>query len=853
MSRLSPKFLFLLLSVSGFVVLSQGCSKTETQDCVSGNFDACNVCDGDASSCGDCNGVANGDAVEDNCGTCDTDSSNDCVQDCSGEWGGTALEDACGTCDSDSENDCVLDCGSEQCPDLSIASLSYNADTHELRVEVTNQGEVAASQVAVGFILNQDIDEPCTNLGLAGSTTVGLIEAGATAVLDSSEALNMSVLEFLATPGNHRAHVLVDGACVISESNETNNSASVNFSIQDPTQYGYQGLHGYIGSYSSFTPDDYRYGASFYSAVWSLIEKPIANFQIGLPGTWFTPNNSDNTTEPLCPVGTMARDNWPERGPTYQDVFQTMEGGLGYWVGNRFHYGPPKYAMNATPDCYNNQIASPGWPFFGSSAPLPDNLLGIAQLSNRMLIPPDGLPFNGEPHGELVGYGYIALPLTEARSDPQPTGNQSWTLFLNSENFKGPLAYYMPETWSRISHDYPFDHGRGLDARPIRDGLAGSMEINTVPQFQASDSSGTVYSKIPQLQFPVDDQSRTVLVRDVTFYSKDALFNDVEAWKGGGNAPSGVISASSQYQPAVSTWPVTYKQSEKVITGINEAATPSVFSGNVFGLQWSSEGEDGFGKFPQYFRHQGNSVIAVDAADVPVETLLHHKEFMEPGSTPSPYSAEPLNGSWSNPGPIVNTYEATLQDCSTVIYRWYRFIDQPVFQQYDWTNEQKGSLQEIVEKMHMNWSIQTTYLPEPGEGTLASFDSALLVTPPAGLEVGYVPVVIRQEKSTVGACASPEQALINALTAEDLLGAYERQPVQNGWHSVTLVWENSKLWWKNAANSQWGLSFEDGVLKTEENCPYGVSTLGIVLAQDDNGEYLSEVSGLIFNNELYER
>ena len=91
------------------------------------------------------------------------------------------------------------------------------------------------------------------------------------------------------------------------------------------------GLHGYIGSSSSTTPTAYRYGASFYSSVWSLIEQPIANFQIGLPGTWFTPNNLDNTVTPLCPVGTIARDNWPERGPTYEDVFQTMEGGLGYW------------------------------------------------------------------------------------------------------------------------------------------------------------------------------------------------------------------------------------------------------------------------------------------------------------------------------------------------------------------------------------------------------------------------------------------------------------------------------------------------------------------------------------------
>jgi len=46
----------------------------------------------------DCFGIVGGDAVLDNCGTCDNDSSNDCLQDCSGEWGGASVEDVCGTC-----------------------------------------------------------------------------------------------------------------------------------------------------------------------------------------------------------------------------------------------------------------------------------------------------------------------------------------------------------------------------------------------------------------------------------------------------------------------------------------------------------------------------------------------------------------------------------------------------------------------------------------------------------------------------------------------------------------------------------------------------------------------------------
>jgi len=508
---------------------------------------------------------------------------------------------------------------------------------------------------------------------------------------------------------------------------------------------GHRGLHGYIGSHAGSTPREFRYGAGFYASVWSLIERPIRGFQIGLPSTWLTPDNSDNTTEPLCPVGTIARDNWPERGPTYGSVFQTVEGGLGYWAGNRFHYGPPKFSMNATPNCYSTEVASPGWPFFHSSEPLPDDMLGIAQLSNRLLIPPDGLTFQGTPKGELLGYAYMALPLTDARDDPQPTGTHSWTLFLDAANFKGPLAYYLPECWSRISRDYPFDHGRCLDSRPASGPVAGSMEINTVPEFLAKDADGTLYTRIPQLQFPVDDTGRTVLVRDVVMYSKDALWNDVLAWRRGGDAPTGAFKADGMARPEIRTGSVTYRQNKKKITGINELATPTVFDGNVFGLTWGDDVvvEDGMAKFPTFFRDEDDTRLAITAADVPEATTLHTCTFPSPVSNPKPYSAQPLDGSWAQPGPAAGPLETTLADGSTVRYCWYRFIDQPVFQQFDWSQETRDDLQSLIVKMHTAWSIDDTYLPG-SDGELASFDPALFVTPPKGMEHGYVPIVIWQ-------------------------------------------------------------------------------------------------------------
>ncbi|NOR66979.1 MAG: hypothetical protein GQ528_06465, partial [Woeseiaceae bacterium] len=98
-----------------------------------------------------------------------------------------------------------------------------------------------------------------------------------------------------------------------------------------------------------------------------------------------------------------------------------------------------------------------------------------------------------------------------------------------------------------------------------------------------------------------------------------------------------------------------------------------------------------------------------------------------------------------NPGPARGPCKVDLADGSTVTYSWYRFVDQPSFQQYKWSDVKKAKLQSFVEKIHARWPIDTDYMAPPTRGELAALDPALLVTPPAGMEVGYVPIVTHQE------------------------------------------------------------------------------------------------------------
>ncbi len=504
------------------------------------------------------------------------------------------------------------------------------------------------------------------------------------------------------------------------------------------------GLHGYIGFNAPHPPARSEYGAGmgFYSAAWSLVDRPLAGFQIGLASCWITPDNSDNRDRPLAPEGTRAR-RWKERGPTWDSVFQTVEGGLGYWAGNHFRYGPPKFSMNATPQCYDYEIGSPGWSFFYSNEALPDDRLGIAQLSNRLLIPPDGLPFRGRPNGEFLGYTWMALPFTDPERGDPPTGDQSWTCFLSAANFKGPIAYYIPETWSKIGRlfNYPFIYGRGLDARPGKMG-GGAIEINTVPRFDARDANGAGYSKIPRLQFPVDGRGRTILVQDVTYYSKAALYDAFKAWRDGGPACSGRFDEKGVWKPKLTTRTPRYRQAGRKLTGVERVFDTRVFDGNAWGLEWTRSPLSPPGVFPQYYRHAGAERVAVATTDVPAETRLLSQEFRVAGPG-QPYTS-PASDAWTRPGPKLGPFTVRLADGSLVTYAWYRFVDQPSFRQYGWSGEKKAKLQAFVEKIHAAWPTDRDYMAPPARGALVSLDPALLVTPPPGLKRGYVPIVTRQ-------------------------------------------------------------------------------------------------------------
>lgn len=513
-------------------------------------------------------------------------------------------------------------------------------------------------------------------------------------------------------------------------------------------EIGSGGLIGYIASWLNVN-SKFQHGVSFYINVWPLLKAPLYNYQIGLPSSWIIPNNED-FFKALCPKNTPAGE-WTDRGPYFRDVFQTIEGGLGNWLNIAFPTSTPKYRIVATPNCYTYGISTPCWGFESKS--LPARQMGLAQLSNSIVIPPDGITFSKDTNGEVLGNAWMPMYIMpKQNTQPSPTGDYSWTLFLNAKNFSGPLAFFLPEFWSKLSQRYTTIAERGLDARPGQMNCI-AMEVNTVPFFEAKDSKGDLYTKIPALYYPVDSNGNTVLAHGVNFYNADAFYNPLKnAFLNNGVIPKSFnTSAKTCFKPACDVGPLDFKQDEEKqlpIKGLEKTLQTINLKTNgqcQFALQWKDK-KNTNAIFPQYYKQVGNDRVAIDVSQVPAETQLQKQEFA-PAETGAAYtSPAPLdkNKNWNKCVQGQPLVKVTMNDGSSLVYRWYKFIDQPSLQHLNLNAAQKNVLQDRVVRLHKEWSKPLTFMPAPTTGTLANIDPALLVTPPKGLEFGYVPIAIGQ-------------------------------------------------------------------------------------------------------------
>lgn len=345
-----------------------------------------------------------------------------------------------------------------------------------------------------------------------------------------------------------------------------------------------------------------------------------------------------------------------------------------------------------------------------------------------------------------------------------PTGNQCWTLFLNTANFKGPVAFFTPYFWSKASAENPKLAGQFLDTRPSEPNKAVQMETQHIPAMVAKDQAGTTYARIAPTYFPGEAGKESPLIHRITAYTKDALWSSVDRWFRGGPTASGLVpqAASSVHAfkgGGYSTWKIYLPggdRSKAPEVDWASYATAVALSESTYGIRWNrdllsrSSTLRSLETLPEYYRLTTNlngqeRWVVVTPAEVPAETGLREAKFPAPKRTAEPYvTPDEPDSSWKKPGPTAGPFNRTLGDGSEITFYWYRFADQPAMQNADLTTPEREAIQKRVEQIHRNWTQNRNYLPSNSVGSLASIDPALIAKPPKGLEVGYVPIVTRQ-------------------------------------------------------------------------------------------------------------
>ena len=148
-----------------------------------------------------------------------------------------------------------------------------------------------------------------------------------------------------------------------------------------------------------------------------------------------------------------------------------------------------------------------------------------------------------------------------------------------------------------------------------------------------------------------------------------------------------------------------------------------------------------------------------------------------------------------------------MEDGSSLTYYWYRFVDQPAIIHANLPDNIRESLQTRVELIHSNWSHTDQYMAPPLVGNIATIDPNGIVSPPSGLEIGYVPIVTRQSKT-------PNKVRVFVMAGQSNMEGYGTiEDTENDPGSLIHVIDNDVdgKWSKIGEEGNWS-SLEDAYL-----------------------------------------
>ena len=498
---------------------------------------------------------------------------------------------------------------------------------------------------------------------------------------------------------------------------------------------------------------------------------------------------SSRTRPPARPTGSQCSVWCCNEAEGLCGVRGSIEGGMGYWPYTAEARGQVKFML---PGSTNGNYELFGGTFLNDRRQPCANLGGAVRISNRLLVPSDFLSFEG---GESINgmFGYMLTQTPILRRGPKDDTNGE-TILVHAKNYAGPALATAQYFWESRVNWHP-DAISWADPRVsygyIANGFEGALGARS-----ASVGSETYYN-LTAFALPVDDDGETCTIMSGFQYYLgrpmesvlDAIMTDPA-----GKSPADIAAAAlavagtpncnappedaalrfgpelddAELQiPVEGVQPITLDDAQRL-----EAGCPSAFKLDPSKLDCDSK--PGF-CIVQSILKQGadGSVELHDEKDLSQSVLEALSANRFPPHRPNTGNfLEPHDNDgdcFEAPGPADDKMYCTRTNTEQWIgFKWYRFVDQP-----DLTNTfaamrsdserraAKAYMQARIENLHrMTNSDSTTGWFSPAQGVgalpkdLVELDSNLLLTPPEGMEVGYVPVPVfsRIREQPPGGC-----------------------------------------------------------------------------------------------------
>ena len=480
----------------------------------------------------------------------------------------------------------------------------------------------------------------------------------------------------------------------------------------------------------------------------------------------------------------------------------SIEGGMGYWM---YTLETP-HVKWMLPGSTNANYEIFGGTFLHDRPQNCTTLGGAVRVANNFLIPNDFVSLEGEPVDGFLGYMLSRTPIGKRSSTDEAN---YWTIIIDAANFAGPVMFMSSWFWDSRINWHP-QSTSWSDPRALIGYVAQGFE-GRVGAVKVTDDAGVQWLRTNRWRFPRDMVNGTA-VDSSTLFTGHSQYNTDWAAAAMEPLLAGTGAANDQTPAAVLTHARSNRLAPMGGCGLPQESSGLKLEMEIpdqdITITWQGFGVSGAPANPSqettdataaschmrlsldpslldcsttsgwcegspYLKLEagGTNPTPVPVANVPeqVKGALDIRAFEKTRRNDGRYLGPPgasETACFDNPGPAPadpRLYCTRTRSGNWIGFKWYRFVDQPEMNQVfaslpaDQRDAAKCYMQARIERLHEAQQSTGASLPQwfdapQGDAQLpgpkASIDAALLVTPPAGLEKGFVPISISEKKRT---------------------------------------------------------------------------------------------------------